>query len=116
MSDEGIELVDAGVDGDGNVQRPMLAEGAQASREDYEKAMNMCGKYLEGLTRGREHQDVSGQVDKLVDLSACLREKGYAVEDPTAETLDQWGKDLRVAFDWNDAEAQVAYEECSDSK
>lgn len=115
MRDKGIELVDAGVDTEGNVQRPILAEGAQVSREDYEEAMEMCGKYLEGLTMGRERQDVSEQVDKLVELATCLREKGYDVEDPTAETLDQWGKDFRVAFDWDDPEAQAAYEECSDS-
>ncbi len=90
MRDEGIELVDAGVDADGNVQRPILAEGAQASREDYQEAMEVCGKYLEAMTRGRERQDMSEQVDKLVALATCLREKGYGVEDPTAETLDQW--------------------------
>lgn len=116
MRDEGIELVDAGVDADGNAQRPMLAEGAQVSREDYQEAMEMCGRYLEGLMMGRERQDVSEQVDKLVELATCLREKGYDVEDPTAETLEQWGKDFRVAFDWDDPEAQAAYEERSDSK
>ena len=65
---------------------------------------------------GIKRQDVSEQVDKLVELATCSREKGYDVEDPTAETLDQWGKDFRVAFDWDDPEAQAAYEECSDSK
>lgn len=115
MRDEGIELVDAGVDAEGNVQRPVLAEGAQVSKEDLDAAMEMCRKYLEGMTRGRERQDVSEQVDKLVELANCLREKGYDVEDPTAETLDQWGKDFRVTFDWDDSEAQAAYEECSDS-
>lgn len=116
MREEGIELVDAGVDAEGNVQRPTLAEGAQVSREDYEEAMETGGKYLEGLTMGRERQDVSEQVDKLVALATCLREKGYDVEDPTAETLEQWGKDFRVEFDWDDPEAQAAYEECADSK
>lgn len=116
MRGEGIELVDAGVDADGNVQRPIRAEGAQVLEEDFEAAMEMCGKHLEAMTRSRERRDVSEQVDKLVALATCLREKGYDVEDPTAETLDQWGKDLRVAFDWDDSGAQAAYEECSDLK
>ena len=78
--------------------------------------MQVCGKYFEGMTRGSESQDTSEQVDQYVALATCLREKGYDVDDPTAETLDQWGKDFRVAFDWDDPEAQAAYEECSDSK
>ena len=73
--------------------------------------MEVCGKHLEGLTMGRERQDVSEQVDKLVALATCLREKGYDVDDPTAETLDQWRVDFRVEFDWDDPKA--AYEECS---
>jgi hypothetical protein len=116
MRDEGIELVDAGVDAEGNVQRPTLAEGAQVSREEFEEAMEVCSKHLEGMTRGRERQDMSEQVDRLVDLATCLREKGYDVEDPTAETLEQWGKDFRVEFDWDDPEAVAAYEECSDTE
>ena len=113
MRDEGIELVDAGVDSDGNVQRPKLADGVQVSREKYGAAIEVCGKHLEGLTFGRERQDVSEQVDKFVALAACLRAKGYDVDDPTAETLDQWGADFRATFDWDDPKAKAAYEECS---
>jgi hypothetical protein len=113
MRDEGIELVDAGVDAEGNVQGPTLAEGVQVSREEFEKAMAGCGKHLEGLTMGRERQDVTETLDQRVALATCLREKGYDVNDPTAETLDQWGKDFRVEFDWDDPEAMAAYEECA---
>ena len=113
MRSEGIELVDAGVDSDGNVQRPGLAEGSQVTREGYGAAMEVCGKHLEGLTFGRERQDVSAQVDQLVALATCLREKGYDVDDPTAETLDQWQVDFRVEFDWDDPKAKKAYDECN---
>jgi hypothetical protein len=116
MRDEGIGLVDAGVDAEGNVQRPTLAEGAQVSPEDFEEAMDVCGEHLEGLTMGRERQDVTEELDKRMALATCLREKGYDVEDPTAETLEQWGKDFRVEFDWDDPEVVAAYEACSDSK
>jgi len=113
MRGEGIELVDAGVDSEGNVQRPKLAEGVQVSREKFGAAMEVCGRHLEGLTLGRERQDVSERVDELVALATCLRDKGYDVDDPTAETLDQWGADFRVEFDWDDPKAKAAYEECS---
>jgi hypothetical protein len=44
-----------------------------------------------------------------------LRDQGYDLEDPTAETLDQWLVDFRVEFDWDDPDAKAAYEECSSS-
>jgi hypothetical protein len=113
MRGEGIEVVDAGVDADGNVQRPTLAERAPVTREEYGAAMEVCGKHTEGLTFGRERQDVSERVDQLVALATCLREAGYDVDDPTAETLDQWRVDFRVEFDWDDPKARKAYEACS---
>ena len=112
MRDEGIEHVDAVVDADGNVQRPVLAEGIQVSREEHGKAMQVCGKHLEGMTRGSESQDTSEQVDQYVALATCLCGKGYDVDDPTAETFDQWGQDFRVEFDWDDPEAVAAYPMC----
>jgi hypothetical protein len=53
------------------------------------------------------------RVDQMVELATCLRKKGYDVDDPTAETLKQWGKDFRVEFPWDDPAAKEAYEECS---
>ena len=75
--------------------------------------MGVCGKHLEGMTLGRERQDRSEQIDKYVALATCLREKGYDMDDPTAETFEQWGADFRVEFDWDDPKAKAAYEECS---
>ena len=113
MRDQGIELMDPEVDSEGNVQRPELAEGVEVTREELGAAYEACAEHIEGLTLGRERQDVSERVDELVALATCLREKGYDVDDPTAETLDQWGADFRVEFDWDDPEAKAAYEECS---
>jgi len=113
MRGEGIELVDAGVDSEGNVQRPKLAEGVEVSREEFGAAMEVCGVHLEGMTLGRERQDRSEQIDKYVALATCLREKGYDVDDPTAETFEQWGTDFRVEFDWDDPKAKAAFEECN---
>jgi hypothetical protein len=113
MRGQGVELLDAEVDSEGNVQRPTFAEGAQVSREEFAAAREVCGVHLEGLTLGRERQDVSKRVDQLVALATCLRAKGYDVDDPTVETLDQWGADFRVEFDWDDPKAMAAYKECS---
>jgi hypothetical protein len=116
MRGEGIELVDAGIDAEGNVQRPKLAEGVQVSREEFGAAMELCDKHLEGLTFGREGKKLSEQVDRFVDLATCLREKGYDVDDPTVETFEQWGSDFRVEFDWDDPKAKADYEECKSTK
>ena len=103
------------VDADGNVQRPEFVKGFTATREELAAPYAACSHRLEGLTLGRERADVSEQVDQFVALATCLREKGYDVDDPTAETLDQWGGDFRVEFDWDDPAAMQAYQECSDA-
>jgi hypothetical protein len=113
MREQGIELVDAGVDSEGNVQRPTLAEDVQVSREKFAEARQVCDVHLKGLTLGRERPDRSEKVDQGVALATCLRDKGYDVDDPTAETLDQWGMDFRVEYDWDDPKAMAAYKECS---
>jgi hypothetical protein len=113
MRDQGIEFKDPVVDSEGNVQRPEFVEGFTATREELAAPYAACAHHLEGLTLGRQRADVSEQVDQFVALATCLRDKGYDVDDPTAETLDQWGADFRVEFDWDDPEAMAAYEECS---
>lgn len=113
MRGQGTEIEDPVVDSDGNVQRPTLAEGVKVSREELGAAYEACAEHIEGLTLGREREDVSERVDELVALATCLRDKGFDVDDPTAETLDQWGVDFRVEFDWDDPEAKGAYDKCS---
>jgi len=113
MRDQGIKYEDPVVDSDGNVQPPKLIEGFTITREQLAEPYAACSHYIEGISFGRERRDVSAQVDKLVELASCLREKGYDIDDPTAETLQVWLTDFRVEFDWDDPEALTAYEECS---
>lgn len=115
MRDQGIEYKDPVVDSDGNVQRPEFVDGFMANREELAEPYAACAQHLEGLTLGRERKDVTERVDQLVGLATCLRNKGYDVDDPTAETLDQWGMDFRVEFDWDDPAAKESYEECNSS-
>jgi hypothetical protein len=115
MRDEGIEFKDPVVDSDGNVQEPEFVEGFTVTREELAAPYAACSHHIEGLTFGRERGDMSARVDQMVELATCLREKGYDVDDPTAETIEQWGMDFRVEFDWDDPEAMEAYEECSNA-
>jgi hypothetical protein len=59
---------------------------------------------------------MSARVDQMVELDTCLRKKGYDVDDPTSETIEQWGEDFRLGFDWDDPDAMGAYEDCSSAE
>ena len=113
---EGLEVLDPVVDSDGNVQKPEFAEGFEVSKKEFGAAYEVCGEIIEGITFGKEKDDMSEQVDYYLDLTACLREKGIEIDEPTAETLDTWMTDFKTVFDWDDPNAVEAYETCSGSE
>jgi len=115
MREEGIEFEDPLVDSDGNVQRPQLVAGATITRDELAGPYATCGEHLEGLTFGRERPDESELVDQLITLAECLRGKGCEMDDPTAETLQDWRIQLRQEFDWDDPAAQAAYADCNEA-
>jgi hypothetical protein len=113
LREHGIDVLDPVVDADGNVEKPELAAGAEWDKETMGPAWEACAEHLEGFTFEKERVDVSEIVDQYVALAACLREKGYDVDDPTADTLDEWGEDFKNAINWDDPGAVADYEECS---
>jgi hypothetical protein len=116
LRDQGIEVYDPVVDADGNVGKPEFAEGVDPKREEIGAAWEACSEHLEGLTFGKERADLSDQVERLdqfLALAICLRDKGYNVDEPTAETIDQWMGDFKQVFDWRDPAAMADYEDCS---
>ncbi len=115
MRERGIEYKDPVVDTKGNVQRPVLVDGATYTRAELADPYRACSTHLEGLTFGRERRDVVEAVDQLVELTTCLRDKGHDVDDPTIETLEQWRADFRVEFNWSDPDAAEAYRTCNET-
>jgi hypothetical protein len=113
---EGLEIMDPMVDPDGNVEKPEIAEGFEASKKEFEAAFEVCEEIIEGITFGKEKEDLSDQVDFYLDLAACLREEGYDIDDPTAETLDTWMTEFKTVIDWDDPEMMETYETCSGSE
>jgi hypothetical protein len=113
LRDQGIELMDPVVDSEGNVGKPEFVEGVGVNKEELGAAYEMCAEHLEGFTFENKRVDVSEQVDQFLALATCLRDKGYDVDEPTAETLDQWGADFKFSIDWDDPTAVADYEECS---
>ena len=113
LRDQGIEVYDPVVDSEGNVQKPELAEGVDPKKKGFWAAYEACAEHLEGMTFEKKRVDTSELVDQLFTLSSCLRDKGYDVDDPTAETLGQWKTSLTNAIDFDDPEEEADYEECS---
>ena len=113
LREQGIDVMDPVVDAEGNVQKPELVEGAEWDKETMGPAWEACAEHLEGFTFEKKRVDMSEVVDQYVALATCLREKGYDVDDPTAETLEQWGEDFKYAINWDDPAAVADCEECS---
>ena len=65
---------------------------------------------------GKKRVDVDDRVDTLdqyLALATCMRDKGYDMDEPTAETLDQWMGDFKDAVNWDDPGAVADWEKCS---
>lgn len=112
LRDQGLDVMDPVVDADGNVGRPELAPGTEWD-DEMKAVQGTCEHHLEGFTWEKERVDMSELVDQLLALSTCLRDKDYDVDDPTAETIDQWKDSLRDAIDFKDPAAKADYEECN---
>jgi hypothetical protein len=108
LREQGLEVMDPVVDADGNVGKPDVPEGEDGKAMT--GAWEACEHHLEGFTSEQERKDMSEVVDQYVAFATCMRERGHDVEDPTAETLDQWN--FKSTIDWNDPDATADYEEC----
>jgi hypothetical protein len=108
IRDQGIEIQDATVDSDGNLQPPRPVEGASMNFQELRPAFEKCRESLDGMTFGRERVDVNEQIDDLLEVTECLRDAGFDLDDPNQENLREW----RGQFDFEDPALQKAFEEC----
>ena len=112
---EGLDVIDPVVDSDGFIEKPEAVDGANISKEEWMAAYEVCGEIIKNVTFEKEKVDRSEQVDQYLALAACMREGGFDVDDPTAETLDIWMTDFKTMIDWDDPDAQAAFETCTGS-
>jgi len=108
IRDQGIEIQDATVDSDGNLQPPRPVEGASMNFQELRPAFEKCRESLDGMTFGRERVDLNEQIDDLLEVTECLRDAGFDLDDPNQENLREW----RGQFDFEDPALQKAFEEC----
>jgi len=113
VRDEGMQLKDPVVEADGNIQPPEVVEGVTYTREEWTAPYEICDHHIEGISLGEKSGDMSEQLDQMVTLATCLNEKGFKVDEPTIETIEQWLIEFRVIYDWADPDAMAAYKECS---
>jgi hypothetical protein len=111
LREQGIEVYDPVVDAEGNVGKPEIVEGVD--EKEAWAAWDMCEDHLEGVTFEKERVDMSEYLDQALVTSTCLRDKGYEVDDPTAETLDQWKGSFKDVINWDDPLQVADYVECS---
>jgi hypothetical protein len=113
LREQGLDVADPIIDADGNIGKPAPVSGGEFEKGALEAVWEACEEHLEGFTAEEESIDISEQVDQAVALAACLRDRGYDVADPTAESLDQWFDGFKDTIDRDDPAAITDYEECS---
>ena len=113
LRDEGITVTDPNVDADGNIQLPEQVEGASATKEEFNSAYEICGGIIENITFSKKEVDRSAQLETYIEIAACMQETGFDIEEPTEESLETWVSDLKNTFEWDDPDAQEAFESCS---
>ena len=115
LRDHGLEVLDPLVDTDGNVQKPQLAKGTQVDKEAWQDAFEACGELIDGVTWAEKQRDRSAEADYWAGIATCLRDKGYDLDDPTAETLDTWLIDIKTELNWDDPDLEQAWADCADT-
>jgi len=92
IRDQGIDIADPTVDSDGNPQLARPEFGENGPPEGFREAIQECAQYLEGVTLGRQGQDLDALQDTLVEYAACMRSNGYEMDDPDFSNFGQPGE------------------------
>lgn len=116
MRDQGItDMPDPTVDSQGNVQiqRPPGTEDDTAGHDAFDTAREKCDKYLQGVTQGFSHGDVTQTQDQYVRLAQCMRDRGVDVPDPDfSEGGHDPGAQFEAAIQRPDPTVQDALRVC----
>lgn len=95
LRDQGIDISDAEVGADGNVDLRSLfrqAEEGQFDREEMQAALDLCEDELAAVTVGFTRDfDLTEIQDQLVVWAQCMRDNGYQMDDPDLSSFGQPG-------------------------
>ncbi len=115
MRDQGItNMPDPTVDSQGNVQIQQPPGGHDAGAHDaFAAARSECDKYLQGVTQGFSHADVTKTQDQFLRLAQCMRARGVDVPDPDfSEGGHDPGAQFLDAVNQSDPTVQEALKAC----
>lgn len=84
LRDNGIDVSDPEVDGDGNLGfgGPVQGGDIERDREAFQAAREACAHVLEGVSLEFREVDRTEIEDTLVEFASCMRDNGYDMPDP----------------------------------
>jgi hypothetical protein len=84
LRDEGLDVDDPAVDGEGNLVAPTPHAVAARTLDmaAVHSAFDVCRGLLDGLAFGLSTEELSEREDELLKFAVCMRENGYDMPDP----------------------------------
>jgi len=92
MRGEGVDMEDPTVDADGNLgfggfRGPAQDGETDGPPEGFQEALDVCRPWLDGLELGFGQRDQTEFQDTLLEFAQCMRDNGYAMDDPDLSTF-----------------------------
>jgi len=115
LRDEGLDVDDPAIDGEGNLVAPtphaLAAETLDISA--VHSAFGVCRGLLDNVTFGMSTEDLTGREDELLAFAVCMRENGYDMPDPDFSDNGHSGDGpFGDAIDTDDPDFQTAVKSC----
>jgi len=115
LRDEGLDVDDPAIDGEGNLVAPtphaLAAETLDISA--VHSAFGVCRGLLDNVTFGMSTEDVTGREDELLAFAVCMRENGYDMPDPDfSDNGNRGDGPFGDAIDTDDPDFQNAVKSC----
>ena len=82
LRDEGINVPEPTITGDGNIRFSPPADFGAGDLADLQFAAEACAELIEGLDIGFENIDLTTITDNLLLFAGCMRDNGYDIRDP----------------------------------
>lgn len=84
LRDEGLNIDDPAIDGEGNLVAPTPHAVAAETLDmaAVHAAFDVCQGFLDNVAFGMSTEDLAGREDELLAFAVCMRENGYDMPDP----------------------------------
>jgi hypothetical protein len=117
LRDEGLDVDDPAVDGEGNLVAPTPHAVAAKTLDmaAVHSAFDVCRGFLDNVAFGMSAEDLTEREDELLAFAVCMRENGYDMPDPDFSEGGHSGVGpFGDAMDTDDPAFHRAVESCDD--